>query len=229
MSYTKGDKIRNSRFNTLNIQHCKYCGKECHNLNSLKQHECRCKLNPVKRINDNGQHLADYVRTHIKGKTKYNCEQLAKQSKRMLDKYANGYVSPIKGRKVIFDYIYEEHNQTEINKWLNYLKTHTFNIPEYKSFFGAEGYKFVSRSYIKTGNTVKLTFEQNFIANILLNNKLSDENTVHHIDKNRANNDIFNLMVFQTNDEHKRFHNSKYSFLTYNEDTHLFNCIKKTK
>lgn len=24
---------------------CKYCGKECKNLNSLKQHEIRCKEN----------------------------------------------------------------------------------------------------------------------------------------------------------------------------------------
>lgn len=27
---------------------CKYCGKECKNLNSLRQHEIRCKLNPNK-------------------------------------------------------------------------------------------------------------------------------------------------------------------------------------
>ena len=27
---------------------CKYCGKECKNLNSLRQHEIRCKLNPDK-------------------------------------------------------------------------------------------------------------------------------------------------------------------------------------
>lgn len=33
---------------------CKYCGKECKNLNSLKQHEIRCKLNPnrIKVVNN---------------------------------------------------------------------------------------------------------------------------------------------------------------------------------
>ena len=38
----------NSNFNKPNIQYCQYCGKECKNINSLKQHECRCKKNPSK-------------------------------------------------------------------------------------------------------------------------------------------------------------------------------------
>lgn len=33
-------------FNKLQILYCQYCGKECKNVNSLKQHECRCKQNP---------------------------------------------------------------------------------------------------------------------------------------------------------------------------------------
>jgi len=35
-------------FNKPQILYCQYCGKECKNLNSLKQHECRCKKNPNK-------------------------------------------------------------------------------------------------------------------------------------------------------------------------------------
>lgn len=35
-------------FNKPQILYCKYCEKECKNLNSLKQHECRCKKNPNK-------------------------------------------------------------------------------------------------------------------------------------------------------------------------------------
>ena len=35
-------------FNKPQILYCQYCEKECKNLNSLKQHECRCKLNPNK-------------------------------------------------------------------------------------------------------------------------------------------------------------------------------------
>ena len=33
--------------------YCKYCSKECKNLNSLKQHECRCKENPNRIVNPN--------------------------------------------------------------------------------------------------------------------------------------------------------------------------------
>lgn len=35
-------------FNKPQILYCQYCKKECKNLNSLKQHECRCKENPNK-------------------------------------------------------------------------------------------------------------------------------------------------------------------------------------
>ncbi len=34
------------------ILYCQYCNKECKNLNSLKQHECRCKQNPNRIITD---------------------------------------------------------------------------------------------------------------------------------------------------------------------------------
>ena len=50
---------------------------------------------------------------------------------------------------------------------------------------------------------------------------------VHHIDKNSLNNDIHNLLVFNTSDDHKRFHNSKYAWLTYDEETHFFSCVMK--
>lgn len=35
-------------FNKPQILYCQYCGKECKSINSLKQHECRCKKNPNK-------------------------------------------------------------------------------------------------------------------------------------------------------------------------------------
>ena len=35
-------------FNKPQILYCQYCERECKNLNSLKQHECRCKQNPNK-------------------------------------------------------------------------------------------------------------------------------------------------------------------------------------
>lgn len=39
---------KNSNFNKINIQYCKYCGKECKNLNSLSNHQkIKNKINGV--------------------------------------------------------------------------------------------------------------------------------------------------------------------------------------
>jgi len=44
-----------NNFNKKQQCYCKYCGKEYMSLNSLKQHECRCKENPQKiKINYKG-------------------------------------------------------------------------------------------------------------------------------------------------------------------------------
>ena len=37
-------------YNKKQKLYCKYCNKECTSLNSLKQHECRCKKNPNKLL-----------------------------------------------------------------------------------------------------------------------------------------------------------------------------------
>lgn len=39
---------KNRKINESNICYCQFCNKECKNLNSLKQHEIRCKENPNK-------------------------------------------------------------------------------------------------------------------------------------------------------------------------------------
>ena len=93
------EKSLNSNFNKLNIQYCQYCGKECHNLNSLKQHECRCKNNPDKKINNN---LVNYILENRKGKTKENCEDIAKAAISLKRKYEEGYISPLKGKPGTF-------------------------------------------------------------------------------------------------------------------------------
>lgn len=89
------EKALKSKFNEPNVQYCKYCGKECKNLNSLKQHECRCKENPNRK---NYDCFSNYIKENRKGKTQYNCEEIAKQVSTMKEKYANGYQSPLKGR-----------------------------------------------------------------------------------------------------------------------------------
>lgn len=213
MSREEQNRIRDDLF-------CNFCGKQCKSLNSLNQHSTRCPQNPNRK---DFSKLGDYS-TSIKGKTQYDDERIRKSSQALRDKYANGYISPLKGRARNIQYVYKEHNEIEINKWLIYISYNNFDIPELEVISHNEGYQVVSKHQVKVDNTVNLTFVHNYIANILLNGKLTKENTVHHIDSNRQNNDIFNLLIFVDNNNHKRFHNSNYAYLIYDEQTHLFRC-----
>ena len=93
------EKAKNSTFNQPNIQHCQYCGKECKNLNSLKQHEVRCKLNPKRRNYDS---FSTYIAEKRKGQTKETCKDIEKQVQSIKKKYALGYVNPNKGKEGTF-------------------------------------------------------------------------------------------------------------------------------
>lgn len=201
---------------------CKFCGKELKSKRALLQHEIRCKEN-VNRIAY--QNLSNYINEHRKGKSADNCTDIAKQRQTIITKYKNGYVSPLRGKLREIQYIYKEHNDAEIQKWLAYVKESQFIIPHYDIISHSEGYSIVSRSQHVGGKSVRYEFEHNYIASILLEGKLDAINTVHHIDSNRSNNDPFNLLIFQTDSEHKRFHNSPHAYITYNTETHLFNCI----
>lgn len=199
---------------------CKFCHKECKSKNSLVQHELRCKENPNRK---DFEKLTNYIRENVKGKNKSNCDSIAKQSETMKNKFQNGFISPCKGKHICFDYLYELHNTEEIDKWIHYIDSLNITFPFYETVNHGE-YKIIRKGQTKANNAVKVLFEHNYIANLYLNNQLQDSNTVHHIDKNKQNNDIHNLLVFETWDDHKRFHNSKYAYLIYDEITHLFRC-----
>ena len=70
---------------------CKFCKKECKNKKSLVQHELRCKENPNRKAYNQ---FSKYIAKNRKGKTKENCEEIAKQVLTMQKKYEQGYVSP---------------------------------------------------------------------------------------------------------------------------------------
>lgn len=200
---------------------CKFCGKLCKNFNSLRQHECRCPENPDRC---DYEKLSLYITANRKGKNAENCLEIAKQRDTLKHKYEDGYVSKLRGRKINFDYIYSDHNNSEISKWLNYLKASNIKQPDhsYETYNHHWGYLAIKKDNKKT-----VLLEHIYIADILLDNKLKNTNAVHHINRNKLDNSIYNLMVFQTVDDHKRFHNSKYAYLSYDESTHLFTCELK--
>ena len=199
---------------------CEFCNKPCKNLNSLNQHSTRCKDNPNRKDFDK---LSKYS-TSLKGTTKYTSERVRKSAESLSKLYAHGYVSPLKGKARVVNHVYKDHNDAEILKWKLYISTCNVSIPFVQTESHTEGYRVLSQHQTKDGNTVKLTFEHDYVANILLQNNLTSQNTVHHIDGVRDNNTPFNLLIFIDNTNHKRFHNSDYAKLTYDEQTHLFSC-----
>lgn len=212
---------KNSKKNSVEYTEdlsCPFCGRENHTKNQYAQHYIRCNKN-VNRISCDS--FGEYIRNNRKGKTKFNCEDIKKQSDTLLSKYENGYISPILGRKICFEYIHKEHNDVEISKWLNYISN--IDVPiDYETINHNTGYKVISKAQKKFNNTVKLLFEHDYIANILLGDNLQTTNVVHHIDKDGSNNSKENLLIFEDSSSHKRYHNSKYAKLVYNQETHLF-------
>lgn len=207
---------------------CIFCDKLCKNLNSLTQHELRCPHNPNRRSYNN---LGKYSTEHKKGQTKYTSAEIMKQTQSLLKLYNSGYVSPIKGRTVAFDYLYEEYNNCLISKWISYVENLNIQLPKYEVYIvkgcynkGKGCYKNISTPSKLVGYPLTVLFEHDYIANLLLGGTLQPNNTVHHIDRNGINNAFTNLMVFATKNDHKRFHNSKYAKLIYDEETHLFSC-----
>lgn len=221
---------KNDKINSYHLDHddlyCKFCEKECKNKNSLAQHELRCKYNPNRKDADK---FAIYITNNRKGKTKENCEEIAKQAQTLKKKYENGYKRDTTWSYLSKDfvYIYNEHNKKEINKWINYIGTLNINIPYYETNDNKEYIIIKKKSLPNECDDSAFYFEHDYIANKLLNGKLKKQNTVHHLDKNKHNNSFNNLIVFKTSTDHKRFHTSKYAFLIYDEETHLFSCINK--
>lgn len=72
------------------IQHCQYCGKECHNKNSLSNHERLCKLNPNK-VESNLNNFMHYGhKAWNKGLTKDTDERVLNGAKSLSLSYKTG-------------------------------------------------------------------------------------------------------------------------------------------
>lgn len=77
--------------------YCKYCSRECYNLNSLRQHEIRCKENPNRKAFDQ---LKGYSGSRLKGQTKETNPSIAKQAARLKAMYDSGELQPANKGKV---------------------------------------------------------------------------------------------------------------------------------
>lgn len=209
-----------STFNLPNPQNCPYCDRLCKNINSYKQHICRCKNNPNRIESVKRDYKLQYEKMSEESKKRMVWNKgLTKETSKSIQ--AQVEHRP-KTHKV--QHIYDDYNKEQINKWFMYISNidicESINVSYHKS-----GYPTISRCYGKLNENYIILFAHDYIANILLNGKLEKSNTVHHINEDINDFSKYNLLVFRTNDAHKRFHNSKYAKLIYNEETHLFDCI----
>lgn len=69
--------------------------------------------------------------------------------------------------------------------------------------------------------------EQRYVAEQILGRILNDDEVVHHKDENRNNNDVSNLMVFKTQQDHARYHSGQYDKIICNNN--VYECIPLKK
>lgn len=113
---------------------------------SLTQHELRCAQNPDRRDFHN---LSDYIQNNRKGKTKDSCAEIARQVSTMAIKYANGYVSPLAGRKIANPHPQSEATRAKIGKKVSGTRKARYASGELKPARGVGRGKY---SYIIHGN-----------------------------------------------------------------------------
>lgn len=101
---THVQKHRNGEFNKEEIQHCQYCGKECHSKNSLLNHERLCKFNP-NRVESNLKNLTHKGhKAWNKGLTVETDERVKKQVEKMVKRVENGELNFYKVKRYIYEY-----------------------------------------------------------------------------------------------------------------------------
>ena len=196
------------------------------NLNSLAQHELRCEQNPDRR---DFERLASYIVNNVKGKTKENCPSIQKQAQTMRQRYASGWVPPTKGKaRGPINYVHKDHNDKEIEKWIEYVASIDLDIPDYTTYMDGR-YYVVSDSVLTAKYNCRrmrstILLEHVYLMMLVLGEKLTQDCVIHHVDEDPSNNDIRNLIAFATKGDHTRYHISAYAYLTYDEETHLFTC-----
>lgn len=190
---------------------CKFCHKEYPNKNSLVQHEVRCPNNPDRKDYDK---LTSYMYANVKGHTKEDNEQIAKQAKALKLAYNEGRATN-KGSFPVMqddDRINNDHNQLEIQKWIDYTKSIKVDLLKHTSADYIEGYLgFCVNS--------KYELEHRYIVSLYVN---ADNYVVHHLDEDKHNNVIDNLIAFASVSDHVKYHTNKNAWLVYDLETHLF-------
>lgn len=89
-------------------------------------------------------------------------------------------------------------------EWI--IRYNTNNNNEYKNYIFYGKYLAIRKEDHHKADKNGYVYIHFLQAEKLLNRELRDNECIHHIDKNKFNNDINNLMVFKTKADHSAFH-----------------------
>lgn len=206
---------------------CQFCNKLCKNGNSLTQHELRCPNNPNRRDYDR---LTKYMLENVKGHDKYTNPDIMKQSESLKESYRNGNLDKYTLSKLISfkAYTYQDQIDNQIAKWFSFLDTCTIPVLNItQSSIHPDGYTCVysvDNIHVQDKDYGYI-LKHILILETLLHRKLNENEEVHHIDYDKTNDSVYNLIIFQSHGDHTRFHKKQKAQLRYDEISHTFICI----
>ena len=184
---------------------CPFCSKYFVSNRSRAQHQWKCNLNP------------DHKDIWNKGLTRETSDSVRRQS------LARSITMRNKPKVVS---IHKQYNDAKIHEWIEYLNGLDISIPQLATREN-QGYKILVGNCHEHTSGTHFKFEQYYLMELVFNSELPHGCIVHHIDEDKLNNSLDNLMVFKSNTDHVRFHNSSTAYLEYDQTTHLFTCINK--
>ena len=88
---------KDSEVNQPYICYCKYCGKECKNLNSLHNHERLCKLNPNRQESPWVKYNLTKGNVWNKGLTKETDDRVKRQGQTFSQRVKEGIITSVGG------------------------------------------------------------------------------------------------------------------------------------
>ena len=132
--------------------------------------------------------------------------------------------------KHLVNHIHKDHNYSEIQKWIDFVLDSDIVIPSYE-VYPYDGYQIIKDrditcEYNEIHGTSTILLEHIYLMSLLLGENFQKGNVVHHIDENKSNNVLSNLLVFDSVSDHATFHNADDSYLIYDELSHRFRCIR---
>ncbi len=114
-----------------------------------------------------------------------------------------------KGRKITWDAHNKPHSEESKEK-IRITKLGNKNPMFGKKPSNYKGDKFIdSRGYViitDPRNNKKRIEEHRYVMEVHLNRKLNIQESIHHIDEDKQNNDFNNLWLFNSESDHQKYH-----------------------